>query len=277
MSDVPNGTVKLVVCSPPYWTLDVFSKEGDIGAEGDLSRYHSAKTFFQEISKTWAEVYRVLEPGGVLVCQWEDYPPGSRMYGYPREICLVGPMVNSIEKSGLALISRWYVRKFEQGVATEKFQYTMYSNLENSIPRAVTNISYAFAFYKHEINLPKRKLDFTRNEWREWCDGLWNIPFIGSGLDISGGATYPVEFVKRCLKIYSNPGDMILTPFLGTGTDMLAARMLGRSCIGYEVLEKMLPIIKKKVQYGTQDLYEPLYWETYNKYTGERTKTGGTE
>jgi len=154
-----------------------------------------------------------------------------------------------IEKSGLSLISRWYVRKFEQGCATEKFQYTMYGNLENAIPRAVSNVSYAFAFYKYEYNLPKRKLDFTRKEWTEWCDGVWNISFIGSGLEISGGATYPIEFVKRCLKLYSNPGDMIVTPFLGTGTDMKAAYELGRNCTGYEVLERMLPIIKAKVRW----------------------------
>jgi len=95
MKEVPNSSVQMVVCSPPYWTLDVFSKEGDVGAEGDLSRYHSSKSFFSEIAKTWAECFRILKPGGVLVCQWEDYPVGSRYYGYPREICLAGPMVSS--------------------------------------------------------------------------------------------------------------------------------------------------------------------------------------
>lgn len=279
MAEVPNASVKMGVCSPPYCTLDVFSKDGEQGSEGDLSRYHTFKSFFQEISKTWAEVYRVLEPGGVLVVQWEDFPPGSRYYGYPREICLVGPMVQSVEKSGLALISRWIVRKFEQGAASAKCQWTMYGNLSNSIPRAVPNTSYAFAFYKPTggYEIPKKKLDFTRAEWAEWCDGLWNIPFTGSGLDISGGATYPVEFAKRCMKIYSNPGDMIISPFLGTGTDMVAAYELGRNCIGYEVLPRMLPTIKAKVQYGTQDMFSPVYWETFNRYTGETTHSGTKE
>jgi len=268
MREVQSNTVQLIVTSPPYATLDVFSREEDKGrgAEHDLSRYHSLRTFFSEISKTWAECYRVLKPGGVLVCEWEDYPPGSRYYGYPREICLCGDMVKSIEKSGLVLISRWYVRKFEPGVAVHKFPYTLYDNLKSAYPRAIANVAYAFAFYKREYKPKPRKLDFTREEWKEWSDGVWNINFQGTGLDISGGATYPVEFAKRCIKIYSNPGDVVLDPFLGTGTTMKAAFELGRSCIGYEVLERMLPIIKDKVQFGTQSIFEPVKWEVVNRY-----------
>lgn len=262
-----NSSVSLIVTSPPYGTLDVFSKEGEKGWEDDLSRLHTMTTFFREIRKTWTECARILKPGGVLVCQWEDYPVGSRYYGYPREIALVGPMIESIEKAGLPLISRWFVRKFEPGVALEKFQYTMYANLKSAVPRAVANVSYAFAFYKYEYKPSQKKLDFTREEWATWSDGLWNIPFIGSGADISGGATYPVEFAKRVIKIYTYPGDIVLDPFLGTGTTMKAAFELGRSCIGYEVLERMLSTIKGKVRFGQDDLFgDKITWEIIDRY-----------
>jgi DNA modification methylase len=266
MEEVQNNSVDFIVTSPPYATLDVFSKGEEKGSEDDLSRYHSFKSFFQEIAKTWAECERVLRPGGVLVCEWEDYPVGSRYFGYLKEICLCGDMVRSIEKSGLVLISRWFIRKFGPGVALQKFPYTMYEGLKNTYPRAIANVAYAFAFYKQEYKPKPRKLDFKREDWAEWSDGLWNINFLGSGLDISGGATYPVEFAKRCIKIYTNPGDVVLDPFLGTGTTMKAAFELGRSCVGFEVLERMLPIIKDKVQFGTQDLYEPVQWEVIDRY-----------
>jgi hypothetical protein len=107
------------------------------------------------------------------------------------------------------------VKKFESGTALKKFQYTMYDNLKQCTPRAVANWAYAFAFAKPEYKPKPRKLDFKREEWAEWSDGVWNINFQGTGLDISGGATYPVEFAKRCIKIYTNPGDVVLDPFLG--------------------------------------------------------------
>ena len=266
MPEVQNNSVDLIVTSPPYGTLDVFSKEGEKGSEFDLSRYHSLRTFFSEISKTWQECERVLRPGGVMIVEWEDFPPGSRYTGYLSEICLCGDMVKSIEKSGLVLISRWFIRKFGPGVALQKFPYTMYEGLKNTYPRAIANIAYAFTFYKREYRPKPRKLDFKREDWTVWSDGLWNINFIGTGLDISGGATYPVEFAKRCIKIYTNPGDVILDPFLGTGTTMKAAFELGRSCIGYEVLERMLPTIKEKVGYGQQDVLEEIKWEIVNRY-----------
>ena len=270
MSEVANNSVSLIVTSPPYGTLDVFSKEGEKGWEGDLSRLHTMTTFFREIRKTWIECARVLKPGGVLVCQWEDYPVGSRYYGYPREIALVGPMIESIEKANLPLISRWFVRKFEPGIAIVKFPWTLYDNLRSAVPRAIANVSYAFAFYKYEYKPSQKKLDFTREEWQQWSDGVWNISFMGSGADISGGATYPVEFAKRCIKIYSYPGDIVLDPFLGTGTTMKAAFELGRSCIGYEVLERMLPIIRLKVGYNQTDLFgDKITWETVNRYDKE--------
>jgi DNA modification methylase len=267
MTEVQNNSVDFVLTSPPYATLDVFSREGDKGAEYDLSRYHSFKSFFTEISKVWSECERVLRPGGVLICEFEDYPVGSRYFGYPREVCLCGPMVRSIEKSGLYLISRWIVKKFESGTALKKFQYTMYDNLKQCTPRAVSNWAYAFAFAKTEYKPKPRRLDFKREEWAEWSDGVWNINFQGSGLDISGGATYPVEFAKRCIRIYTNPGDVVLDPFGGTGTTMLAAFEIGRSCVLYEVLERMLPIIKAKVHFGQQDMFEQVHWEIVNRYT----------
>lgn len=266
MSEVKSNSVQLAVTSPPYWHLDVFSKNGEAGSERDLSRYYKKEDFFNQIARTWAEVERVLKPGGVLVVQWEDYPVGSRLCGYPREICLCGDMVESVERSGLILISRWFVRKFGTGVAGQKFPYTLYDNLHSSYPRAIANVSYAFAFYKKaHIPLPKRELDFTRDEWKEWSDGLWDIPFIGGGLDISGGATFPVEFVKRCIKLYSNPGDLILEPFGGSGTTMRAAFQTGRSCTLYEALPRMLPLIKDKAMYGTQGLFSKIKWEVIVK------------
>ena len=83
--------------------------------------------------------------------------------------------------------------------------------------------------------------------------------------------TYPVEFAKRCIKIYSNPGDMILEPFLGTGTTMKAAYETGRNCTGYEVLQRMLPIIKNKVNFGAQDLFEEINWEVIDRYAKKET------
>lgn len=268
MKEVPSNSVQLVVTSPPYWNLDVFSKHWEEGAKNDLSRIESKEEFFKEITKVWKECWRVLEPGGVLVCEWEDYPVGSRIYGYPREIFLAGDMVRSIEQTGLHLISRWFWRKFETGVALKKFNYTMYDCLRNAVPRAIANVAYVFAFMKKELTPKERRLDFSRVEWKTWTDALWNIPAKPVPAEdlIAGGAVFPVKLVERIIRIYTYKGDTVLDPFLGTGTTMRACLNLRRSCIGYEVLSKMLPVIRRKVNYGLQPLTgEKIKWSVIER------------
>ena len=261
MAEVEDGSVQLVITSPPYWYLVRFSEDGDVGAENDLSRITDREKFFAELSKVWKECYRVLKRGGYLVCEWEDIPVGSWKYGYPREICIAGDMINSIERVGLSLISRWIWKKFGAGAVQSKFQYTLYPSLTKADPRAIANWAYCFVFKKRGGSRPS-KLDFTREDWKSWCDGVWYIENPSSqSAGISGGAVFPYELVRRFMKIYSLPRDLILDPFLGTGTTMKVAYDLDRSCIGYEVLQKMLPIIKKKVGFGRQKLFSKVKWE----------------
>ena len=265
MSEVEDNVAQLTVTSPPYHDLVVFSEEGEDGSEGDLSRIKSQDEFFERISNVWKECYRATKYGGYLVCEWEDNPVGSRIYGYPREICYAGPMIDSIEDTGFHLISRWFWKKFEAGAILSKFQYALHSHLTSSDPRAIANIAYAFVFKKGRGGRPKT-LDFTKKEWTEWCDGMWRIENPPStGGELAGGAAFPDELVRRFIKIYSSPEDIILEPFLGSGTTMKVAFEQDRSCIGYEVLPRMLPIIKRKVGYGSIKIFSGAEWSVYSK------------
>ncbi len=268
MREVESNSVDYIVTSPPYWNLDVFSEKGEEGWEKDLSQIISIKEFFKEITKTWAECHRVLRPGGYLTCEWEDYPVGSRFYGYAREIALCGPMVDSIEKSGLYLICRRIWHKWKGGAGIHKTKYSVYGNLNVADPRATVNWAYVFTFKKKEMMARKRRLDFTREEWIKWHTGIWYLEAgtSGAGKYISGGAVFPESLVRRLLKIFSNPGDTILDPFLGSGTTMQVSFKTRRSCIGYEVLPRMLPKIKSKTKFGIQPLDEEgIKWEVIRR------------
>jgi DNA modification methylase len=267
MSEVADRSVNLTVTSPPY--LDLVEFEDSVKGELSVIKkrdtlFEVERKFFSSIKVNFEEVYRVTKPGGIFVLEFEDYPVGSKFYGYPREILLAGKFAEAVESTGFYLISRWFWKKFQAGSALQKFRYLTYGNLKVSDPRAVVNIAYCFVFKKFTKFNEKRKLDFTVAEWREWSDGIWYIENPVTELE-AGEAVFPVELARRFIKMYTNKGDVVLDPFLGTGTTMKAACELERSCIGYEIRPRMLPKIKAKVKYGQFSLFDEVNWEVIEK------------
>lgn len=89
---------------------------------------------------------------------------------------------------------------------------------------------------------------------------VWDIPKVTSGKGRASPertdhpAQYPEDVIERIIKVSSDPGDVILDPFLGSGTTAKVARDLGRSCIGFELDEDYMDnIIQSRVFTG----YEP--------------------
>jgi len=263
MHETKDRSIDLTVTSPPY--LDLVEFKGTV--KGELSTIKKRellseveRKFFGSIKKNFEEVYRVTKPGGIFVLEFEDYPVGSKFYGYPREILLSGKFCDAVESTGFYLISRWFWKKFQAGAALQKFRYLTYGNLKVSDPRAVVNIAYMLVFKKFTKFNKKRELDFTVKDWREWSDGIWYIENTVGDLE-AGEAVFSPELVRRFIKLYTNKGDTILDPFLGTGTTMKVASEQGRNCVGYEIRPRMLPKIKAKVRFGLTSLFEDIKWE----------------
>ena len=82
------------------------------------------------------------------------------------------------------------------------------------------------------------------SEWKEYFRTTWHIP---GARQTEHMAMFPEEIPKRLIKMFSFVGEMILDPFLGSGTTMKAALSLNRNCIGYEINKRFLPIINKKI------------------------------
>lgn len=112
--------------------------------------------------------------------------------------------------------------------------------------KAVSESENLYIFWKpgeYEINRDR----LTSEEWKEWGHRqIWKIPSVRAN-DVHP-AMFPVELARRVIRLYTDPGEIVLDPFIGSGTTAVAAVETGRHFIGFELLEKYVKIADDRVR-----------------------------
>lgn len=99
--------------------------------------------------------------------------------------------------------------------------------------RAVSEYEYLYTVWKPGVTKVNRS-KLSTAEWGSWGSrGIWDIPSVRK--NDSHPAKFPLELAEKVIKLYTEPGDLVLDPFLGSGTTAQAAKKLGRKYIGIEL------------------------------------------
>lgn len=230
----PDRSVHLVVTSPPYWTLKKYNDRA--GQLGHLEDYES---FLDQLDLIWTEVYRLLVPGGRLVCVVGDVCLSRRNNGGRHTVV---PLHASIEErcrqigfDGLAPVI-WHkisnvVHEVERASAFLGKPYEPNSVIKNDIEFILMQRKPG-GYRAPTIETRLLSLIPAANHKR-WFNQIWT--------DIRGESTrrhpapYPLELADRLIRMFSFVGDTVLDPFLGTGTTSVAAALAGRSSIGIDI------------------------------------------
>ena len=122
--------------------------------------------------------------------------------------------------------------------------------LSASAPFVIAPVEVIVVLYKKVWGkIEKGKSDISRREFIDWTNGVWS--FSGeSKRRIGHPAPFPVELPKRCVKLFSYVGDVVLDPFLGSGTTMLACLETNRAGIGTEINSNYCDLAEKRLKKG---------------------------
>ncbi|MBI4210738.1 MAG: site-specific DNA-methyltransferase [Candidatus Diapherotrites archaeon] len=241
MLEVQDTSVDLVVTSPPYWHIKDYGVDGQIGFGQTLHNY------LQDLCLTWKDCYRVLKPGSRLCINIGDQFLRSVIYGRYKIAPLHSEFISQCEKVGFdymgAIIWQKKTTMNTTGGAAVMGSYPY-------PPNGLIEIDYEFILLfkkpgKREVSKEiKEKSKMSKEEWRQYFSGHWAFAGERQG---EHEAMFPEELPKRLVKMFTFVGDVVLDPFLGSGTTIKMSLDLGRNGIGYEINPGFLPLIKKKI------------------------------
>lgn len=256
MIEVPNKSVHLVVTSPPYWQLK------DYGDERQIGFHDSYEEYINNLNLVWNECHRILHNGCRLCINIGDQFARSVYYGRYKVIPIRTEIIKFCESAGFdymgAIIWQKVTTCHTTGGATVMGSYPYPRN-------GILKLDYEFILIFKKRGRSSRvgkeikeQSRLTREEWNQYFTGHWHFPGEKQDKHL---AMFPEELPRRLIKMFSFVGDMVLDPFLGSGTTSLVAKNLDRNSIGYEINEDFLPIIKEKVGLLPQTLFQEAKFE----------------
>jgi site-specific DNA-methyltransferase (adenine-specific) len=226
MGELPDNSVHLMVTSPPY----------NVGKEYDddltLDEYRAF------LSGVWDEVYRVLVPGGRACLNVASL--GRKPY-IPLHAFMAQDMLDA------GFLMRGEVIWNKASAAGTSTAWGSWQSAKNPTLRDVHEYILIFSKQSYARTPGEKKSTISKEEFLEYTKSIWSFG-SESAKKIGHPAPYPVELPSRCIKLYTFEGDIILDPFIGSGTTAVAAKTLNRHYAGYEVDKEYVELARRRLK-----------------------------
>ena len=234
MEEIPDNSLHLMITSPPYNV----SKEYD----EDLS----LKEYLSLLQEAFAETFRVLVNGGRVCINVANL--GRKPYI---------PLSDYISK---IMIDIGYNMRGEiiwdkGSSAGTSTAWGSWQSAANPILRDVHEYILIFSKgdYKRQ-RTPENQNTITKEEFMEFTKSVWTMK-SESARKIGHPAPFPIELPRRLIKLYSFTNDIILDPFMGSGTTAIAAIKENRNFVGYEINEEYVKLSNDRIDLELSTLY----------------------
>lgn len=242
MSEIPDNSIRLIITSPPYFNAKDYGHLDQIGHKDE--KY---EVYLNRMTPVWKECFRVLQPNGKLCINSPVLPMEKVVMNthHNRDILNIN---NDIEKTILDNTDfyRYSLIIWDKG-STDQLMMGSYPYPPNFY--ILNTIEFINIFVKDgkpiKVNddiKGKSKLD--KFEWREYINTIWQFPVEKNR---KHPAPFPVELPLRLIKLFSFYDDVILDPFMGSGTTAVAAKQVGRHYIGYELSNDYITLANSRL------------------------------
>lgn len=231
MKELPNNSIHLMITSPPYNV----SKEYD----DDLS----LKEYLTLLENSFKETFRVLVNGGRACINVANL--GRKPY-IPLSDYISTKMID------LGFNMRGEIIWNKAASASPSTAWGSWQSAANPILRDIHEYILVFSKGDYKRDRQQKENTITKEQFMEWTKSIWTMN-AESARRIGHPAPFPEELPNRLIQLYSFKGDIVLDPFMGSGTTALSALKADRKYVGYDISEEYIALAEKRLlSYQTQ-------------------------
>lgn len=247
MAVIPSASVHLIVTSPPYPMIEMWD-EMFADQNRDISKALSKadgllayELMHDELDPVWQETHRVLIEGGIACINIGD---ATRTIGgdfklYPNHARVMTAMITAGFSALPTILWRKPTNAPTKFMGSGTLPAGAYVTLEHECILIFRKGSKREFKTDQEKQLRRQSAFFweERNAWFSdvWLDLVGASQYRHTNDSRLRSAAFPLELPYRLVNMFSAKNDVVVDPFLGTGTTMLAAMATARNCIGFEI------------------------------------------
>jgi len=246
MATLPDACMDMSVFSPPFPSVYAYtSSERDIGNSEDFKG--DAKL---HLSFFYHQLARIIKPGRVAVVHVQQIPRMKRS-GEVGLFDFRGLNIRIGERAGLVYEYDWMVRKNPQAQAIRtRSRELQFAGLESDRAKQRGTLNdYLIKFRARGDNETpiQSEGEVSRNDWISWAEGCWWDIRETETLNVTEGrgeddtkhiCPLQLSVIDRIVRLYSNPGELVFSPFTGIGSEGYTALKLGRKFYGCELKDE---------------------------------------
>jgi len=247
IKEIENNSIDMSIYSPPFADLFVYSN-----SYRDLGNCKNWDEFFTHYRFIVEEVLRITKPGRLSCVHTSDIPALANRDGYIGLKDFPGKVIALHEECGWIFTGRIFIQKNPQAQAIRvKSKALLFVQMQkdssHSRPALVDQVLIFKKPGENKIPIqPVKNGELDNEKWIQWAHGIWTdiketetLQYYHARDPEDEKHICPLQLgtIERCIKLYSNPGEVVFTPFMGIGSEVYMAVKLGRRAIGIELKE----------------------------------------
>lgn len=231
MGDMEPESVDLAVFSPPFSSLFTYSSEtADMGNCSD----QSDEEFGIHFAHFAERLFRVMKPGRVVCLHLAQLIAFRSRHGRKGLRDFRGAVIQAMEREGFHFYGEFVIPKNPQAAAirtkTERLQFAQFKR--DSLESSPALNDYVLEFRRPGEQAVPVLNDVSNEEWIQWASGVWSdiretdvLSHHSARADEDEKHICPLQLtvIERCVRLWSNPGEVVFTPFLGIGSEVYTA------------------------------------------------------